>query len=165
MKIIDKNGRLFGKISIIDVLVVVVIAVMAVALYTKNNLKEITGNKTEEQEIVYQLRGWSVPEYMADAIQVGDKLYDSEKTKEGCLGEIVNIERSEGTRMSTLPNGVMDHLPVEDTVNLLVTVKGGGMVEDGHYKLNRTYELGVNSSHVYCTAYSQFYGVVEHIEK
>jgi hypothetical protein len=37
MKIIDKNGRLFGLISIIDVIVIAVVAVMGVALYLKTN--------------------------------------------------------------------------------------------------------------------------------
>ena len=32
MKIIDRNGRLFGKISVIDVLVIAVVLVMAAAL-------------------------------------------------------------------------------------------------------------------------------------
>ena len=33
MKIIDRNGRLFGKISVIDLLVVAVVVVLAAALY------------------------------------------------------------------------------------------------------------------------------------
>ena len=37
MKIIDRNGRLFGKISVIDVLVIAVVLVMAAALFFKNN--------------------------------------------------------------------------------------------------------------------------------
>ena len=37
MKLMDKNGRLFGKISVIDVVVVLVVLVMAAALYVKNN--------------------------------------------------------------------------------------------------------------------------------
>ena len=32
MKIIDNNGRLFGTISVIDVIVILIVAVMAVAL-------------------------------------------------------------------------------------------------------------------------------------
>ena len=36
MKLIDREGRLFGKISIIDVLVLAVVIVMAVALYVKD---------------------------------------------------------------------------------------------------------------------------------
>ena len=47
MKIIDRNGRLFGKISVIDLLVIAVVAVMAVALYVKTNQKEITSTTTQ----------------------------------------------------------------------------------------------------------------------
>ena len=36
MKIIDENGRLWGKISVIDLLVIAVVLVMALALYVKN---------------------------------------------------------------------------------------------------------------------------------
>ena len=36
MKLMDKNGRLFGKISVIDVVVVLVVLVMAAALHVKN---------------------------------------------------------------------------------------------------------------------------------
>ena len=36
MKIIDRNGRLFGAVSVIDVLVVAVVVVMAAALYFKS---------------------------------------------------------------------------------------------------------------------------------
>ena len=40
-KIIDRNGRLFGFISVIDLLVIVVVAVMGFALYTKLSLIHI----------------------------------------------------------------------------------------------------------------------------
>ena len=49
MKIIDRNGRLFGKISVIDLLVIAVVAVMAVALYVKTNQKEITSTTTQNR--------------------------------------------------------------------------------------------------------------------
>ena len=41
-KIIDRNGRLFGFISVIDLLVIVVVAVMGFALYTKNTQMALT---------------------------------------------------------------------------------------------------------------------------
>lgn len=43
-KIIDKNGRLFGLVSIIDVVVLLVVAVMALALYVRGN-RTVTGSK------------------------------------------------------------------------------------------------------------------------
>ncbi len=37
MKMIDRNGRIFGKISVIDLVVVAVVVVLAAALYFKSN--------------------------------------------------------------------------------------------------------------------------------
>ena len=37
MKVIDNNGRLFGKISLIDVLAVLVVLALGAALYVKSN--------------------------------------------------------------------------------------------------------------------------------
>ena len=37
MKIIDRNGRLFGKISVIDVIVILAVIVMAEANYDKTH--------------------------------------------------------------------------------------------------------------------------------
>ena len=37
MKMIDRNGRIFGKISVIDLVVAAVVVVLAAALYFKSN--------------------------------------------------------------------------------------------------------------------------------
>ena len=55
MKMIDRNGRLFGKISVIDVLVILVVLVMAAALYFKN-IQTHTGTAVTEQTITFQVR-------------------------------------------------------------------------------------------------------------
>ena len=47
-KIIDKNGRLFGVISIIDVAVLLVVAVMALALYVRGN-RSVTGTTLSDE--------------------------------------------------------------------------------------------------------------------
>lgn len=46
MKIIDRNGRLFGKISVIDVIVILAVIVMAAAIYVKTH-KPQTGSNVE----------------------------------------------------------------------------------------------------------------------
>ena len=46
MKLMDKNGRLFGKISVIDVVVVLVVLVMAAALHVKNTSLSHTSRGT-----------------------------------------------------------------------------------------------------------------------
>ena len=71
MNFIDRNGRLFGKISVIDVLVIGVVLVMAAALFFKNNQAH-TGLSVTEQDITFQVRARGVDDYVAAAILVGD---------------------------------------------------------------------------------------------
>ena len=160
MKLIDHNGRLFGKISVIDVLVVAVVLVMAGALYVKNNSLEHTSTSVVNTDITYQVMVSGVRTHVADAVQEGDKLYDQDRTSGGTLGEITAIEVLPGEKLAELNDGTVANVPVEDGVNLLLTVKGSGMVSEGRYLLNRVYDLGVNSSRNFYTPYVQFIGVV-----
>lgn len=167
MKIIDRDGRLFGKISVIDVLVIAVVLVMAAALYFKNNQAH-TGAAVTEQAITFQVRARGVDRYVADAIRVGDGLYDQNYSSGGrALGEItaVQVERTPGTKLADqLTDGTAAMFEAEDTVDLLLTVEGSGLVTDRSYSINRVYDLGINSSRNYCTKRADFTGTVIEID-
>ena len=70
MKIMDKNGRLFGKISVIDVLVILVVAVMAFALYVKNNTLSVTSTSAPGTTITVTVLAENLDLHVADAISV-----------------------------------------------------------------------------------------------
>ena len=156
MKIIDRNGRLFGKISVIDLLVIAVVAVLAAALSFKSNQSH-TGVTVTEQPIVFQIRARAVDDYLAQAIQVGDGVYDKDYSSGGRVldpGRKMNDEMNDGTA------ALLDY---EDTVDLLITVEGQGLVTGKSYAINRVYALGVNSSRTYMTKQAQFVGTVAEI--
>lgn len=163
MKIIDRNGRLFGKISVIDVLVILVVLVMAAALYFKEHQAH-TGTSVVEQTITFQIRARGVNNHVAAAIQEGDGVYDSVYASGGrALGEIVEIqvERDPGTKLKPdLGDGTTGLMGADDTVDLLITVRGQGLVNGKNYSLNRVYDLGVNSSRNYYTKRADFVGTV-----
>lgn len=163
MKIIDRNGRLFGKISVIDVLVILVVAVMAAALYFKNNQAH-TGTAVNERLITFQIRARGVDDYVADAVLVGDSIYDQSYSSGGrALGEITDVQivRDPGAKLADkLTDGTVALLEAEDTVDLLITVEGWGLVTDGRYSINRVYDLGINSSRSYFTTRADFTGTV-----
>ena len=94
MKLMDKNGRLFGKISVIDVVVVLVVLVMAAALYVKNTSLSHTSTRVTNTPITYQVTAYNVRQYVADAIQEGDLLYDQDYSTGGTLGAIQSINAS-----------------------------------------------------------------------
>ena len=159
MKIIDRNGRLFGKISVIDVLVIAVVLVMAAALFFKSNQTH-TGTSVTSETITYQMVANGVRTYVADAVQVGDLMYDQDRSSGGTLGKIVDIQVLPGTKLGEMNDGTAGMVPVEDGVDLLLTIEGSGIVSEGRYLLNRVYDLGVNSARNYYTPYAQFTGTI-----
>jgi hypothetical protein len=163
MKLMDENGRLFGKVSVLDLLVVLVVVVLALALSFKKEQTH-TGTSIPQQTITYQILVRGVRSYVVDAVQVGDLLYDQDYTTGGTLGEILDIQTFPGDKMTEMKDGSIEFLEMEDCQNLLITVQGNGILSNGHYQINRIYELGVNASRNYYTPYVQFTGTVMSIE-
>lgn len=161
-KIIDRSGRLFGKVSVIDLIVVLIVAIMAFALHIKSNeldASKITGSNTP---ITFTCLAENLPLQVVDAIQVGDKVYDKDRSSGGAIGEITEIEVLPASKVVDLKNGTYAALTNEDARNLLITIKGTGMVSNGRYSINRIYEIGVNASRNFCTPYALFMaGVTE----
>jgi len=162
MKIIDHNGRLFGKISIVDVLVICVVLVMAVALVVRNAKSEDTITSNEKEYIPITCKMWvrGVRNYVGDAIRVGDAVYEQGRETGGAIGVITDIEVQPGYTQAELHNGTIVNAPMEDSVNLVITVSCEGIMEDGHYKINEIYELGINASRPMCTKYVGFTATV-----
>lgn len=160
----DKNGRLFGLISVVDVVVVAVVAVLAAALYVKASNPH-TSTAVVNSPITYQMLVNNQPQYVVDAIQVGDQMFDKERSTGGSLGTITKIEVSGGTRQAEFADGTVDMAPCQQRYDLLLTIEGHGLVsEQGNYSLNRIYEIGVNSSRNFNTKYANFVGTITGIE-
>lgn len=160
-KILDRNGRLFGKVSIIDVLVVLVVLVMAVAMYVKNNT--LQASKTGEDSkipITFVVEAENIPLNVVDAVRVGDKVFDKDRTSGGAIGTITDIEIMEAGRTAALDNGTYVRMKNESARNLIITVEGAGTIEDGRYAINQIYEIGVNAARNFCTNYTIFTGSV-----
>ena len=160
MKIIDNNGRLFGRISVIDVIVLLVVAVMAVALYLKTNTMTHTSTTNNNEKFTYRIYARGVASYVEDDLRLEDTLFDEDRTKSGCLGVIKAIEVLPGTEQVAFDDGTVDIVPSEDTVDLLLTIEGQGIVNGKSYSLNRVYDLGVNSARNFCTQYARFTATV-----
>lgn len=159
MKVIDRNGRLFGKISVLDILVIAVVLVMAAALYFKGHQTH-TSTGTSNTAITYQVLVRGVRNYVSSAVQEGDLMYDLDRSSGGTLGKITGIEVLPSSKLAEFNDGTQATVPVEDSVNLLLTVEGSGLISEGRYLLNRVYDLGVNSSRNFYTKYAQFTGTV-----
>ncbi len=163
MKLIDRNGRLFGKISVIDVIVLVVVAALVAAVFYRNRLPQ-TGTSVTTVPVVYTMQLQNQPEYMLDAIQVGDQLFDQARSTNGSLGTITDIQVSDGTSLASFPDGTAAVVPAEGYYDLLLTIEAQAMIDgNGMVLINRVYAMGVNTNRTF-TKYASFSGRVTDLQ-
>ena len=91
-KIIDEHGRVFGKVSVIDFLVVLIVLVLGAALYVKYNVLEATSVAGKTDTIAYAITIYGAREYTANGIRIGDAIYE----KSGSGGHSVGRSRQNG---------------------------------------------------------------------
>ena len=168
MRIIDRDGRLFGRISVIDLLVIAAVAVIAAAVYVKNNATPTGSGTVREQSITFQIQTVGMEDYLTDAIRVGDKVYDTNYSSgSGPVGEITQVQvlHDPGIALEeNMQDGTAPQIEVEGTVDVLITVRGSGVSDGRSYTINRVYEVGVNSARTYRTNRASFNGTVVDIE-
>ncbi len=123
MKLIDKKGRLFEKISIVDIAVILLLIFAVVAVGVKLRQVQTTqgGDKTIEYSIIVErLRQPSV-----DAIEAEyTGILDAETKKE--LGEIVFVEKAPARELVKLENGEYTYAEYDDKFDLTITLRTKG---------------------------------------
>lgn len=164
MKLIDRNGRLFGKVSVIDVIVLLVVAVLVAAVFVRNRLPQ-TGTGVTTVPVVYTMQVQNQPEYMLDAIQVGDQLFDQARSTNGSLGTITHIQVSGGTSLAAFSDGTAAMVPAEGYYDLTLTIEAQAMIDaNGMVLINRVYAMGVNTNRTFITKYASFSGRVTDLQ-
>lgn len=139
--LLDKNGKLFGKINIIDLtlLLVILLLISGVAYkFIQNERKDITNNS---QLLEYQVSILNVRSFSADALDVKDNLYDA-KT-DTYMGKITAKEIKPYSDYITKTDGttVLAEKPGRLEVVLTIQVPGvenpNGYLANGNRDINR----------------------------
>ncbi len=116
MKLMDNNGRLFGKLSIIDLAIIVVLIGAIVGIALRGATEKDSAPEYQKGICVYQIE--AAPEYMADAYEEGDILYEAGYA----LGKITKVEVEPRMASVVLNNGqtVLRKLNLSKTITLTV---------------------------------------------
>ncbi len=136
--IIDKKGRLFGKLSIIDLAIVLVIVVVGVFIFRRF---VSNGILKQDKEILVTYYSEDTLDFVVDAIQTGDKIEDEGKNLD--MGLVSDIEKHPGFYYVTDDQGVMKKSMREGITNLILTgVARGQMFENGLIINGNKYNVG-----------------------
>ena len=148
-----KNGKLFGKINVIDFLVVVVIlvAVIAVAAF-------VFMPKDGADTLVMKFRIEEVDEFVALKVKVGDPLYDDTYSLD--LGKVTDIEIDDSISYGSLMDGTFSLTSKEDYCSMIITgeVKGtktklGAEIGGKKYGVGHTFVLRAGDAKLYLRVY------------
>lgn len=156
-----KDGKLFGKISIVDIFVVILVAALAIGIYSRF---AITGTsvETQSQPLEYTMKVSNVRIGTVNALKdYMGPIYD-DTTKE-YLGEITEVTYEKAKVDVTLANGQLKASESPDRYNVLLTVKVDGNVnEKGYYTANNL-NIGAGSNFIFSSKAAITTGVVQDI--
>lgn len=155
--IIDEKGKLFGKINLIDLLIiVVVIAAVGVLGYKFLAPKATGGNVQSVAEVKYFIE--EVSDFVADEVKVGDKLMDESKNVE--LGVVTNVEYGDAVSYGTDANGkwVQSSKPGHQSMLITSEVNAtkfdhGMIVNASKYYVGHTFVLLAGEAKLYLRVY------------
>ena len=161
-KLVDEKGRLFGKVSLIDLVVVVLLVVLAAAIYVRFFGRTETARAADEQ-FVYQVLVENLRDASVNNLQVGDKLFSAESGTE--IGTITDIKVSDAMMETTKTDGSFAYTHSENRKDVILTLRASGVISEGRYYAGRTFEINVNDAVDLCTKYCEFEGQIWSIKR
>lgn len=152
-----KNGKIAGKINIIDLLVViaVVVAVFGVVIRVATISDKSTAGKVPFEYVVC-VEG--VREYSIQGLQKGGNIF-SEK-ENALVGEIVNVSVEPAQYDLIMLDGERKLIERPDRFTAYVTVKANGVMRGGRYCDAVETPIGVGSEYKLCSKYVSTNGKV-----
>lgn len=157
-KLIDEKGRIFGKINVVDMLVIAVIVVIIGALVYRVTSSSMNAEGTNilmpDQDIYVKFYANAVVPEVVDALKVGDKLINSGNFTNA---EIVSVDVTPAAYITTNSEGEplkMEHpmwydimVVVKDTANPSSPIL---KVANQEVRVNYTFLLKTQTFEVNC---------------
>jgi len=137
--IIDKSGRLFGKVSVIDVLIIVLIVAAGfffATRYFSNSSSPIgPGSSLDELEITFYSE--EVNNFDVDAIKIGDPAM--EYAQYASFGNVVNVEKADSISWVGDFDGIITPSSKDGYFSsVTVTTRARGRISDIGFELDGT---------------------------
>lgn len=157
----DKNGKIKGKVSIIDILVVLLIIAVIAGIAARYGSKVTTAVKSDKQ-FEYVLRVENVREYTVNALKKMGKVTDKKSEKE--LGDVVDVQVENATQQSITASGEVKNPETPGRYTCFVTIRATGKESDDNYILHDSTELSVGRNIDLYTKYVKTSGDIKSVK-
>jgi len=142
MRIIDKRGRIFGVINIIDLFIsIVLIVLIGFGAYKVLKVNPTVAVNTEKVTMVYFIQ--EVRDVTYNAIEEGEIAKDYDKNT--VYGKVVKKEALPAKKMINTADGRMVEAEIPDRFDVKIYIEGDAVVsKTGVYMGNQEVRVGYN---------------------
>lgn len=159
--LLDNKGKLFGKVSIIDFIIVLMLILGFFGLYLKSSksktITPLTLTKTSQIKTTFYTT--ELPQFVADSIKEGDIVKDSQLNTN--FGKITSIKFDKSLVYTTNSDGEMLASTKPGFVSVKFEVQGNGLFsnngvtfDSSDYFIGKTLLIKVGNSTFYTTFYN-----------
>ena len=141
MKIIDNEGKLFGKINIVDLFIIVILLMVIAFGITRvqQPQEDIQVSRAETIKIEFEYQ--DVRQETVDAIDIGDEVSDYSNNQ--YIGEVVDKRVSSHYEYLATSEGEVVKAEIPDKYNVRLTIKGqADMTNNKIMMANREIRIG-----------------------
>ena len=157
MKWIDEKGRLFGKLNLFDLLILLVLVVGVVGMAFRLVIR--ASNKAETQTAVYTVTFSNLEECHATAFAEGDPIYEENVL----LGTVTGVEVSPAKTAKLQLDGTValeEHLLYYDVELTFTTDR---LLAEGGYAIDGQ-EMLAGTSHIFSNGFAAATGVIREVQ-
>lgn len=135
---INKEGKLFGKISIIDIFALVAVCILAFGIYTRT-MPLLKDNSASECRIEYKITVKGVRMGTVNALRKSTDLYDNYASNH--IGVVKHSEYSPSKKAVEQLNGELKMVEQPELYDVILTVQVDGKSTNSEYLTNSDYSI------------------------
>ena len=156
----DKNGKLFGKISIVDLVVILIVAVVAVGGIYRFTAPGATVSRGEAT-VDFTVRIEGPREFTLENYREGLRVYDNRSNQ--FIGHVVGVRHEQHELHRVLNDGSIIFAPWPGHVTIYLDIRAQGRYTDTAIYVEGTYEITANSVIYIRTRYVEVEGRIHSV--
>jgi hypothetical protein len=160
-KIIDERGRIFGLVSVIDIIVLIAVVILGFVVFTRLDSPVNPLITVNTVPVTYTVRFSLVRDTVLELVRPGDHLYNNTGAY---IGTIIDIQTVEAEVTDWILDGTYVVAGAEERYDITLTVEVQCTYSNGRYYADRVFELNANLEHRFLTKYVSLPGFIVTID-
>ncbi len=126
--IIDNKGKLFGKINIVDIIVVLILIIAVCVTYFKFNMSAHSDVSETNAYVEFDVKVEDVRDFSVNSLKEGDVIYDSQN--DVCLGKVISTRTEPAGEYITKDDGTIVFAQMPERYDLYITIGSEARIND-----------------------------------